>query len=82
LKHLLETEDLSTVPFVVLGNKIDKPDAASEDELRQHLNLFSNSTISNIKGRTGVRPVELFMCSVIRRMGYAAAFKWISQFLT
>ncbi|CRG98963.1 small GTP-binding protein sar1 [Plasmodium relictum] len=83
LKQLLETEELSNVPFVVLGNKIDKPDAASEDELRQHLNLFSNMTISgNVKGNSGVRPVELFMCSVIRRMGYAAAFKWISQFLT
>eukprot|EP00922_Rhytidocystis_sp_ex-Travisia-forbesii_P039948 GHVS01059414.1.p1 GENE.GHVS01059414.1~~GHVS01059414.1.p1 ORF type:complete len:193 (-),score=30.21 GHVS01059414.1:533-1111(-) len=82
LNHLLESQELSTIPFVVLGNKIDKPQAASEEELRQHLGLYSHITYGrDRKGDSGIRPVELFMCSVIKRMGYADSFRWLSQFL-
>ncbi|CEM11651.1 unnamed protein product [Vitrella brassicaformis CCMP3155] len=83
LNQLLESQELSTVPFVVLGNKIDVPSAASEDELRQALGLYSHMTYGrDRKGDSGVRPVELFMCSVVKRMGYADAFRWLSQFLS
>eukprot|EP00386_Alphamonas_edax_P005441 GDKI01017533.1.p2 GENE.GDKI01017533.1~~GDKI01017533.1.p2 ORF type:complete len:193 (-),score=65.97 GDKI01017533.1:302-880(-) len=83
LSRLLESPELASVPFVVLGNKIDKPSAASEDELRQALGLYSYTTYGrDRKGRDNVRPVELFMCSVVKRMGYADAFRWLSQFLS
>merc|ERR550537_1641595 len=39
LSHLLEEPSLQNVPFVVLGNKIDIPTAASEDELRGALGM-------------------------------------------
>ncbi|KAF8821729.1 putative small GTP-binding protein sar1 [Cardiosporidium cionae] len=82
LNHLLGTQELYDVPFVVLGNKIDLPQAASEDELRQQLGLFSHVTYrKDRKGDSNTRAVELFMCSVLKRMGYADAFKWLSQFL-
>ena len=29
----------------------------------------------------GVRPLEVFMCSVAKKMGYADAFKWLSGYL-
>lgn len=82
LRGLLESEELATVPFVVFGNKIDLCQAASEDELRHALGLYSNITYrrSN-KGESGLRPVELFMVSVVKRSGYAEGFKWLSQFL-
>jgi len=83
LSHLLDSQELANVPFVVLGNKIDVPSAASEDELRQALGLYSHMTYGrDRKGDSGVRPVELFMCSVVKRMGYADAFRWLSQFLS
>jgi len=82
LCSLLESQELSSVPFVVLGNKIDVPTAVSEDELRQALGLFSHVTYGrDQKGDSGIRPLELFMCSVVKRMGYADAFRWLSQFL-
>lgn len=83
LKGLLESEELSSVPFVVFGNKIDMPQAASEDELRHALGLYSNMTYGrDRKGDSGIRPVELFMVSVVKRSGYADGFKWLSQFLS
>merc|ERR1711988_43410 len=83
LSGLLEDQALANVPFVVLGNKIDIPTAASEDELRQYLGLYAHMTYGRDKkaGDSSVRPVEIFMVSVVKRMGYAEGFQWLSQFL-
>lgn len=84
LSQLLNEQALQTVPFVILGNKIDIPTAASEDELRRDLGLASHVTFGKDTkpGSSSVRPVELFMVSVVKRMGYAEAFQWLSQFLS
>merc|ERR1719263_594086 len=73
LSGLLNEQSLSSVPFVVLGNKIDIPVAASEDELRNVLGLYSHMTYGkDVTGKgSGVRPVELFMVSIVKKMGYA-----------
>merc|ERR1711862_269121 len=44
LNRLLNECSLSAVPFVMLGNKIDIPTAASEDELRQQMELYNHKT--------------------------------------
>ena len=80
LDALLSMEELSMIPFVILGNKIDHPDAVSEDELRHALGIYQTTG----KGKVplhGVRPVELFMCSIVARQGYGEAFRWLSQYI-
>lgn len=83
LDALLSDEALANVPFLILGNKIDIPYAASEDELRYHLGLTNFTTG---KGKvnlmdSSVRPLEVFMCSIVRKMGYGDGFKWLSQYI-
>lgn len=44
LDALLSDDSLARVPFLVLGNKIDLPQAASEEELRGSLGLSNYTT--------------------------------------
>ena len=81
LAGLLAEPDLQGVPFLILGNKVDKPDAASEDELKRTFDIYQTTG----KGRTSVdsniRPIEIFMCSILEKFGYGEGFKWVSQYL-
>ena len=44
LDALLADEQIASCPVLILGNKIDHPGAASEDELRQTFGLYSKTT--------------------------------------
>eukprot|EP00762_Andalucia_godoyi_P001026 ANDGO_01950.mRNA.1 GTP-binding protein SAR1B len=81
LDGLLGREELAKVPFLILGNKIDLAGAASEDELRMSLGLSSFTTGKGNVPVKDVRPMEIFMCSVVKRQGYGEAFRWLAQYL-
>lgn len=82
LEKILSTPELAKVPIVILGNKIDKPGAVPEEEIRVGLGVnikqqINKKQINEIDGR----PVDVFMCSVANKVGYADGFRWLSQFL-
>jgi len=80
LDALLSIEELSRVPFLILGNKIDAPGAVSEDHLRHALGLWQTTGKGKVPLRD-IRPIELFMCSVVQKMGYGEGFRWVAQYI-
>ncbi|KAI8072811.1 small COPII coat GTPase [Gongronella butleri] len=80
LDALLAIEQLSNVPFLILGNKIDAAGAVSEEVLRQQLGLFQTTGKGKVPLKD-IRPIELFMCSVVMRQGYGDGFRWLSQYV-
>ena len=83
LDSLLTDEQVSNCPILILGNKIDKPGAASEDEILGAFSLYGQTTGKGKVSRSesSARPLELFMCSILRRQGYGEGLDWISQYL-
>ena len=82
LNQLLTTDELRNIPFLILGNKIDAKEAVSEAQLKQALGLENQTTGKNSgKLPDGAQPIEVFMCSVVRRAGYANGFKWLAEYL-
>ena len=83
LDALLSDEQIGHLPILILGNKIDCAGAASEDELRTTFKLHGQTTgKGNITQKElQTRPIEIFMCSILKRQGYGEAFRWLSQYL-
>jgi len=83
LDSLLTDEQVANAPILVLGNKIDKPGAASEDEIRHWFGLHNLTTGKVTVNRSELpgRPMELFMCSVLKRQGYGEGFRWMAQYI-
>ncbi len=71
LDKILETPELVNIPIAILGNKIDMAGAVSMEELKEALqydDLIARET----------RPIEMFMVSVTKKIGYSKALEWIS----
>uniref|UniRef100_F1L909 small monomeric GTPase n=1 Tax=Ascaris suum TaxID=6253 RepID=F1L909_ASCSU len=83
LESLLTDEQVASCPVLVLGNKIDKPNALGEEQLKWHLGISNITTGKGQISRSDLssRPLEVFMCSVLRRQGYGEGFRWLSQYL-
>lgn len=83
LQSLLTDDSLLNCPVLILGNKIDKHGAASEDETRNYFGLYGMTTGKTATPRSEMsgRPIELFMCSVLMRQGYGDGFRWLANYI-
>ena len=71
LNDILETPELVNIPIAILGNKIDMAGAVSIEELKAALHYDELMANEN-------RPMEVFMTSVTKKIGFSAALEWIS----
>jgi GTP-binding protein SAR1 len=71
LNDILETPELVNIPIAILGNKIDMAGAVSIEELKAALHYDELMAKEN-------RPMEVFMTSVTKKIGYSNALEWIS----
>ena len=83
LDSLLLDDQVPNCPVLILGNKIDITGAASEAEILEVFNLYGQTTGKGKVSRSelSARPLELFMCSILKRQGYGEGLNWISQYL-
>ena len=75
LDFILSAPEIKKIPIAVLGNKIDKKEAVQEDQMRLDFGLGNKSTwgVEKIQEIDG-RKINVFMCSVAKKIGYAEAF--------
>ena len=66
LNDILETPELVNIPIAILGNKIDMAGAVSLEELKAALHYDELMAKEN-------RPMEVFMTSVTKKIGYSNA---------
>ncbi|CAO2642925.1 GTP-binding protein SAR1b [Lemmus lemmus] len=83
LDSLMTDETIANVPILILGNKIDRPEAISEDRLREMFGLYGQTTGKGSVSlkELNARPLEVFMCSVLKRQGYGEGFRWMAQYI-
>ena len=76
-------------PVLILGNKVDLPHAAREEELYYCLGMDQlqgggapgGVPGGGVVGPPGGRAVKLFMCSVFAGEGYVSGLEWLAQFV-
>jgi GTP-binding protein SAR1 len=81
LDLLLQDDAILMVPILVLGNKIDRPGSLSDEYLRQQLFLGAPTSVHGLgMPYSGPRrPIELFMCSLVKNQGYGEGFNWLAS---
>ncbi len=79
----MTTEALANTPFLILGNKCDLATAVSEPVMRMNLGLpeTTGKDLRSLPKESVVRPIELFMCSILKKTGYGDGIAWLSHFL-
>lgn len=83
LESLISDEQVAMAPILILGNKIDVQGACSEEDIRHVMGIHGKTTGKGQipASELHMRPMELFMCSVLTRQGYGEGFRWLAQYI-
>ena len=81
LDKLLVSEEMKNIPFLILANKIDLPNARSPNEIATSLGIYNQTPESVVTKTPGIRPIRIFPCSIKDEVGYAEGFRWIAKFI-
>jgi len=81
LISLQQDEQIASAPILILGNKIDKDGALSEDGLRGFLGIQTTGKAKIPTSQLTSRPMEIFMCSVLKKQGYGEGFNWLGNYI-
>ena len=81
LDKLLSDENLAKVPFLILGNKVDLPQAVSPDQIATALGIYMQTDINATSVQPGQRAIRIFPCSIKTGSGYAEGFRWLAKFI-
>lgn len=81
LVSLMDDEQIANSPILILGNKIDAHGAVSEDQLRNFFGIHTTGKGKMPLDQLQSRPVEIFMCSVLKKQGYGEGFQWLAHYI-
>ena len=83
LNKILTNGNLVGVPICVLGNKIDCYNAVSEAEFREAMGLCQTFGKDRVFRSEEEEEdiVEVFMCSIVKKMGFQDGFEWMLKFV-
>ncbi|XP_046852445.1 GTP-binding protein SAR2-like [Xenia sp. Carnegie-2017] len=84
LDGLLREQMTDKCPVLILGNKIDIPTAASEQQIKEYFNLNALVTGKNnedLNDKNKTRSIDVFMCSILKKQGYGAGLRWLAEHL-
>ncbi|EFC35380.1 ARF/SAR family small GTPase [Naegleria gruberi] len=79
LAKILNDSDLANVPVVILGNKVDNPQAMSEFELccTMGVSHLRTGPTKGINESNPQRPLEVFMTSIINEFNITESIEWL-----
>ena len=79
LNVLLMANELKEIPILILGNKTDKPEAVNELMLKKYLGISKTTGKDPKRQPQNIRSMEVFMCSLRMKSGFADGLKWLSN---
>eukprot|EP00486_Rosalina_sp_Unknown_P004064 CAMPEP_0201576886 /NCGR_PEP_ID=MMETSP0190_2-20130828/22950_1 /ASSEMBLY_ACC=CAM_ASM_000263 /TAXON_ID=37353 /ORGANISM="Rosalina sp." /LENGTH=201 /DNA_ID=CAMNT_0048008269 /DNA_START=135 /DNA_END=740 /DNA_ORIENTATION=+ len=80
LNALLLSNELKDIPILILGNKVDKKGSVNEAMLKKYFGMTETTGKDPKKQPEDMRPMEVFMCSlVMKSTGFADGLKWLTN---